>query len=334
MNNEEKNYYYGFDYLRAFFSVVIVAWHAGAFSIFAKYPAISYLTTNYLGLLAVPIFLQISLYLYVLKARGDNKSYFKKRLKTLSFLYLFWLFLNVMLTFDGGISSVFKDTKEFLNFIIGNHTVIYFLLSLILCTIISELFIRINEKYPIGDKFIALILLFSLGLMLIGGKFFVLINFPLGYANPFNFIPYVFSSLLIVRITLKPKLEQKNAFMFGFLLFLSFALTEWFVFKVLWHKNFESYNRISLVFLAILISFIFRSITRKPPRLITALSELSLGIYVTHAIILHYCRKFFEIYQISSVELFLIALFVAITVSIILKQTVLTQKLILSKGTR
>jgi hypothetical protein len=84
----------GFDFLRAIFSLAIVADHTGLFSLATIYgtsTATNLLYANF-SYIAVPAFLQISLFLFQLKSsRVVFKTFFQSRIAKLIYLYLFWL---------------------------------------------------------------------------------------------------------------------------------------------------------------------------------------------------------------------------------------------------
>jgi len=84
----------GFDFLRAIFSLAIVAAHTGLFNLTTIYgtsTVTDLLYTNF-SYIAVPTFLQISLFLFQLKSgRVVFKTFFQNRITKLIYLYLFWL---------------------------------------------------------------------------------------------------------------------------------------------------------------------------------------------------------------------------------------------------
>lgn len=299
-------HYYGFDYLRAFFIVVIVAWHSDLFSYLNNYPSISYIAEKYITLLAVPIFFQVALYLYASKSIA-NKHDFPRRLRRLSILYLFWFPVNLILTSDGNIRSYFTG-KETVYTLMGNRTVTYFLFSLLVLTILTELVIRLCQKYSIRITFITILFVISLIVMIFGNQIaltLIHLRLPVGYASPINFIPYVFSSILLVAIN--DKIENTNgnfrpaAIIILSVLMLLFAFAEWFAYSSAWKyfdRTYFNYCRVSLVLAAMLLVLIFKGIKRKPKRAVMLLSNLSLGIFVIHNVIIHYILLMSEDLQV------------------------------------
>ena len=129
----------GFDILRAIFSIAIVAYKTNFFYVpeilvsnDLTYALSAYVFSGMVGALAVPVFLQISLFLFYYKSEKTGFSYFiRKRLPRLILLYLFWVGLITIfdIFFVGGLEAVkgaASSLKAFLEFIVsGNSTPIF-----------------------------------------------------------------------------------------------------------------------------------------------------------------------------------------------------------------
>ena len=150
----------GFDILRAIFSIAIVAYKTNFFYVpeilvsnDLTYALSAYVFSGMVGALAVPVFLQISLFLFYYKSEKTGFSYFiRKRLPRLILLYLFWVGLITIfdIFFVGGLEAVkgaASSLKAFLEFIVsGNSTPYFFFFSLIFVTIIAEGLILLFNK--------------------------------------------------------------------------------------------------------------------------------------------------------------------------------------------
>ncbi len=298
--------------MRAIFCFGIVIWHSTAFN-FITEPVLNYFFVYYYALLGVPIFFQISLFLYSQKIIqfGNSKSYFFKRIKHLTFIYFFWLLINWFLL--GNIAEIGTNAKTIAYFLLGNGTQLYYLCSLVILTTVSLgvlFFYRFGAKISRQIYSITVIglFIFSLYLMIIGFWIFsTQLNFPLGYANPFNFFPYVFSSIILAISCKNPsadgRVESRRLNGVLLIIFLSstiaFGILEGLAYEQNWSLNgftylehvYYSYARTSLVFLTMSLILITVKIKRKPPKVVSIISDLSLGIYVTHEIVLYFVNK-------------------------------------------
>lgn len=322
VKKESNVHYYGFDYLRAIFCLGIVLWHSGALTSVAD-PTLEYALSYYYGCLGVPVFFQLSNFLYSNKAIDNKKPLIPllKRVIRLLEIYLIWLILNWALCISNpDFSSNFVSTKAFLYFIIGNNTHLYYLFILILLTIISQFvlfFFRFQGKYAKIIQYAVLGILFviSLIIMVIGSYLADLMDFSVGYANPLNFLPYVFSAIFIVLILKKADDPTKKKAMLLIIILLAvlsiiFALieknaleTNMIVYQNLPYKTvvYYTYARISLVLLSSLIIILAFYIKSKPPKFITIISDCSLGVYVIQIIVLDVINNW--LYQFGKIVL-------------------------------
>ncbi|MEA5549585.1 acyltransferase family protein [Anabaena cylindrica UHCC 0172] len=332
MNSSNSNLekIYAFDYLRAISCIFVIALHSNISCIFEGYQRIhSFLIYNVFDL-AVPLFFQISLILFFLKRESQPDYFRKKRLFKLLKLYIFWglffqlfsltLQLNkIYLISIKDLMTIQINIQEIIIFIISNgNSIFYFLFSLFLMTALAELFVfslEINQKNkhinPDVISYILLILscviLFSLPLIHItlGEKFSLLTKVE----NPFNFIPYIFSSFLISKSLSQKEIESNynlNSPQIWSLiiLFFCFFFIEWGYFnQPIWvwisddatKEGLPIYSRVSLVLCSWLITVISFKITSSPPFLIKLISNFSLGIYCLHTfLILSIIRLFPE----------------------------------------
>ena len=305
----------GFDFLRAISSTLVVALNANLFvvsEIFVSSTLAMILNAN-VGYVAVPIFFQLSLFLFYIKREKAGFQYFiKKRIPKLISLYLFWVILKIVFDslFKGkseavkiGSSSIAKFIEAIVS---GGNSPFYFFFSLIFITVLSEILITLFERLDETSSkvkisycllFSSCALLFSLSIThLVIARFedgqvlasaYAIANLAQWDYNPLNFLPYIFTTAIAVqefnegqlqRLTLPLKLKLYSLLA----LFLMFTILEWSLFEDLLH-----YARLSLVFGSWLLLYLALLSTRKPSKIIKLLSTCSLGIYVLHPFFTH-----------------------------------------------
>ncbi|MBE9116909.1 acyltransferase [Lusitaniella coriacea LEGE 07157] len=298
----KNNSLLGFEYLRAICCVAVVIWHTDALRIFAINDFFKQLLLFYyynIGLLAVPIFLQISLYLFYEKRDKDPNYFNKKRLPRLLILYGFWVPIAIAgKVFLGEIELVkIGSSLTYLIWVLitGGDTLFYFLFSLLFLSFLADKKIAIKERLQLKEKtwikteYIFLILS---SLLLIALSIAAIISqrtFFVAYNNPLNFLPYIFSSYLIwnrVQKTQGNEIgENIRAIAVAILAILFFAILEWRFFhhpEIFLTDELPQYARISLVLGSSLITYLFIFLKLKPISLIKFLSFCSLGIYCIH----------------------------------------------------
>lgn len=305
-----SNTFEGFDFLRAIFSLAIVALKTNLFLLaeILVSSTIAYALMSKIGYLAVPVFLQISLFLLYVKSEKSGFSYFlQKRLPKLISLYLFWLTSKVL--FDIFVKGKFEDIKASLSsarkvieFIVsGDQSPFFFFFSLIflstLAATISTLFKKFEKPstkvgISYGLLFISCILVFSFPVadLIVSQSpsnsapaFLRVISSIANWDyNPISFLPYLFTALIatqefyngnLKRVTLSLKLK-----LCGLLaLFVMFSVLEWNLLENLLH-----YSRLSLIFGSWLLLDLAILSTRKVPGIVKFISTCSLGIYGFH----------------------------------------------------
>lgn len=318
---KKKQKFEGFDFLRAIFSIVVVALHANLFRVFSDvfgWSLISNILIMNVGYFAVPIFFQISLFLFYFKSKKNEFQYFwQQRLPKLISLYLFWVGLvtifELLFNFSGGLKSLRVATsslKSLVEFIVsGNSTPYYFFFSLIFVTVVAEILIltfkrikkrSIRTKISYVFLFISLILIFTFSLfdsiikyttIQISGLNF-LNNITHWVYNPLNFLPYVFTTAITFHEYRTGKLKKITNWLklkLYLLLFLAsaFFILEWtltdkgFLIQID-QKPLEHYMRLSLVFGSWLLLYLALLTKRQVPGIIQFISQCSLGIYGFH----------------------------------------------------
>jgi Acyltransferase family len=311
----------GFDFLRAIFSIVIVAYKTKIFYlpkiVLASgftYALSDYILSGMLGALAVPTFFQISLFIFYLKSENSGLKYFiQKRLPRLLSLYLFWVIL--ITTFDvifvdkfSAIKGV-NSLKSLILFVVSGHdTPYFFFFSLVFTTIITEILIIIFARVKKASKkfailycllFLSSVLVFTfsavdpiIGHMEIQSNFLKNLNNLTHWDyNPLNFLPYIFTAVIAAQEYNEEKLRQvtflkRKCCLLLALTLLFFAL-EWnltsnyFLIQVD-QSPLDHYMRLSLVFGSWLLLYLSLLIKSKAPTIVQFLSKCSLGIYGFH----------------------------------------------------
>ena len=277
------NRYNGLEYGRAVFCVAIVAWH------YRLIGNVSRIGTNvgfnpldllnfHFFLLAVPVFVQFSMFLYVLN-RKHKKNYFEKRIKYLLELFLFWLVFALFIhDLKGHDIAIFFSSFESVCKMIyyGGYDLYYFIFIIIFTTIACEMFLRYFNDIP--KSYIGILFVISLMLILLYPFF----NW--NFRNPVNFLPYIFSSILL---TANNKFLQKKYILSYFILWVTWSAIDWVLIPY-YNSNRVSglimpdYSRISLVFGSIFMISISLKFRGPVINVVKYISEFSLGIYCLH----------------------------------------------------
>lgn len=330
----------GFDFFRGLFPLAIVAYKTKLFYLPAilipstfTYQISDYVLSGMVGALAVPVFFQISLFLFYYKSEKTGFSYFmQKRLPRLLSLYLFWV--GLVTIFDilvaGGMEQIRKGTsslKAFVEFIVsGNSTPYFFFFSLILLTILAQILVQLFskiEKTSIKTS-ISYCLLFITCLFIFvfsaidpfinsTGIQSSLLNFLNNIASwdytPINFLPYIFTAAITVQEYKEGKLDKVTKFLKGklyillvltlFFFGLEWALTSKGLLIQVDQAPLDHYLRLSLIFGSWLLLYIGILSKPKVPPIVKFLSECSLGIYGFHVFFIF--KRSYRILSLSSI---------------------------------
>jgi len=355
-NKELSSRFEGFDFLRAFFSIVVVALHANIFNILSteklKLVDVANVLNINFGYLSVPVFLQISLFLFYINREKYGQKYFsQKRLPRLVSLYFFWSLLKIIFDFVLNknteiFRTVFSSTSDTFLFVIsGGHTIFYFFFSLLFTTTICEFLVIFEEKRKIKLNSVKLsYLLLFLSCVLI--FCFPLIDIYFNkkevftyVANPLNFLPYVFTAKIVAQEFISNKLKKLTSslsinlsLLFAFC--VSLIIFEWIFLKDLPHYSrlFPNYSRISLVFVSFFLLYISVLSTRSVPTIINFISKYSLGIYGFHIFFIDYVVLFDNLSpllpSLITITKFVIALLGSIVLSLVFKKFKLTKEFV------
>ena len=298
--------WHGIDYLRAFMSLAVIAWHMRLFGTSSLFDLNGYSThriqfsdiINFnLLLLAVPVFFLISIFLQIEKCLKRSPDFWG-RIERLTYMYFFWIGIFLIICkIEGKFSLLWPDTglKAVLFVISGGKSLFYFLFSLILLTILSQLSMRqplIQQKIL---AFFFLVLLWVCPAIVVRYDAFHLLT---AFWNPLNFLVYVYIARLVYHyIGNNPHFIHsilfKKVLLFIFILFVISATCEWSWLRGI--NNFEydgyafpSYTRLSVALGATFLFLLSFTIRRPPCFIIKLLSEYSLGLYCLHGFVIVY----------------------------------------------
>jgi peptidoglycan/LPS O-acetylase OafA/YrhL len=292
MNNTRID---GIDYLRAICSIFVVVWHlngAGRSLIFSKDRFFEHIFTLsdfvnfHILLLAVPIFIFVSTYLYAIK--GPSSSNLLSRFKRICILLLFWP--GVLIIFQNGYSGLFKilpnSITSFAVFLLrAGYSLYYFFVSLIICLFLTHLVSQMKRQHQIfGFVLSAILLTIFPEITKHTGVFLFSV-----YWNPLNFIPFSFAAVLLAN-NLEYISSRKGRFLIGsIVLCVLFAVLEWkfsigeIFFLMEGEVGIPTYTRTSLVFAVLAISIIALTINIRSNAVIKYMSRYSLALYCLHA---------------------------------------------------
>jgi len=314
-HKQQSQTFAGFDFLRAVFAIAIVALHCYLFfpgSLKVGAVSIGDILRANVAYLAVPVFFQISLFLFYLKSEKAGSRYlFQKRLPKLASLYLFWVglftFFNILV--NGEIESLqnsFSSIKSSIEFIVGGgNSPLYFFFSLAFITVIAEgvvLGLGRIKKDILKNGILYIFLGASCALLVVflflrapealfenvPGPLKSLSSFSQWAYNPLNFLPYIFTTAIAVQEYKLGLLSLKNSklrfkLLIFIALFLAFTLLEWvFSLEPASSQRLLHYSRLSLVFGSWLLLYLALLSNQAVPKFVRFISDCSLGIYTLH----------------------------------------------------
>lgn len=301
----------GIDYLRAFFSVCVVAVHLNYLFpslIFDKrnYTAhrfgASDLVNFYVLCLAVPVFVLISTYLYA--SKPTDTAGLGRRLWRIVRLLMFWsvLFQVYRYTGFGAIKGIPGDPDALALYLMsGGSTYYYFFVALAIVTVITHVATRMSSRLVWA--------LFAASILLVG--VLPLLHRELHYrslahhANPLNFLPYAFAGVGLARLTAAGAGRVRDGVgVLCLALAIPAAILDWTVYvdRCFFEINefaIPAYTRPSLVFLAVAI-LVLALRSRVPTNPVVQFMALhSLGVYCLHPFFVDIKFKVMEVLGLS-----------------------------------
>jgi surface polysaccharide O-acyltransferase-like enzyme len=283
----------GIDYLRAFFSICVVATHLGYVfpsSIFDedRYRDHTFSWSDFVNFyvicLAVPVFMLVSTYLYALKTHDQQALL--RRLGRFLLLLLFWsIAFNIYMLSFLFVKVVPHEFGELsLYFFTGGNTVYYFFLSLAIVTIATHYGMRLSTP-SVWIVFAATTLLVGVLPLLHQATHFKLLGL---HANPLNFLPFAYGGIIVARLVLSKNARQLKRL--GIACLAMAALTaplDWTIYVS--ECGFEvnkfaipAYTRPSLIFLAMAVVIFAIRWRPRSNAVIRFMSYHSLALYCIH----------------------------------------------------
>jgi surface polysaccharide O-acyltransferase-like enzyme len=296
----------GFDYLRAIGCLMVVIAHSDGLRILAINQTISQVFLFYytsIGLLAVPIFFQVSLYLFYVKRKQKKNYFIEKRLPKVLRLYIFWTCLFMLAKIVVGDLDFYDRFGTFPHIlgtiITGGKGLFYFFFSLLFLSFLADLSIAVKERFKIPVK--KSLLYANIGFILscvylIAVSTVSLFHYQYiwtAYDNPLNFLPYIFSAYLIFHRASYLSQQQKYSLKKEInrviiplaIAFILCVVFEWKYFHrpdIFIDGIMPLYARPSLVFGSTALVYSFILLPLKPIPIVSLLSSCSLGIYCFH----------------------------------------------------
>jgi peptidoglycan/LPS O-acetylase OafA/YrhL len=291
MPGGERRQLTGLEWGRALAILGVVGWHSYVFG----FPTL--LTPSYHGgfpdiagglyfnilLLAVPLFMSISLFLFIRqRERGETSAL--RRVRRLGFLAVFWIGLMTLTKGVGRVELI--RAPEFV--MSGNNSLFFFFVQLLLMTLIAEVALRLGlARRP---RVVALALAVTVGLFLLRTS--IANHAPAGHAltryyATLNFLPYVFAMLGLHMVLERGWRPRRHHFVMGLAAYIGLAVAEWQLLPTqLLGGQVPPYARPSLVLGAALIMAVLVTGTWPRWRPVMLLAELSLAVYCVHIFVL------------------------------------------------
>jgi hypothetical protein len=237
-------------------------------------------------LLAVPIFILVSLYLFIKKMAIDG-SYWKTRLWKLMQIYIFWVGIQFILyLITGGplplpLNTIIPGGGPPLPYV--GASVLYFLFILILCTIWSTLFLKIPERFRL------ILSIIVIGLSCLHFVFAPRYGIGLDTVAMENY--YIYIPIAYYLQNYKEKLSKYRVY-----LITAFFITAFYE-EYLWSTPLSAYGRLSTVFGVLSLVSIFISGKFTAYRSVEFLARYSLGIFALHRYFQYLCIFLLAIYR-------------------------------------
>lgn len=186
-------------------SVAVVVWHLGGVgdtdlqdsaSFLSWRPGLVDLVDLYICLLAVPLFVLVSAFLFC--QRGATSANLWRRASRLGYLLMFWpLALIVWNESRSGVTDRIPSSvgEAFATLLSAGNTLFYFFVSLVLVLVVCRL------SAGLRDRWLVVLLTATTALLGVLGVYGPVVDAPelAKHWSPFNFLPYAFAAVLIAR---------------------------------------------------------------------------------------------------------------------------------------
>ena len=301
----------GIDYLRAFFSVCVVAVHLNYLFpslIFNKrrYTDHTFGASDFVNFyvlcLAVPVFVLISTYLYA--SKPTDSAGLGRRLGRIVRLLVFWsvLFQVYRYTGFGAIKGVPRDPDELALYLMsGGSTYYYFFEALAFVTVVTHVATRLPSRL-VWALFAASTTVVGLLPVLHKELHY---RFLAHHANPLNFLPYAFAGVGLARLAAAGADRVRDFIGLACLvLAIPAAMLDWTIYidRSFFEINefaLPAYTRPSLVFLAVAV-LVWALRSRVPTNpVVRFMAFHSLGVYCLHPFFVDIKFKVLEVLRLS-----------------------------------
>jgi hypothetical protein len=278
-------------------SVFVVIWHMGGGGhslIFSRqdYTKHAFVFSDFLNfhvlLLAVPVFIFISIYLFSIKQ--PSLATLRKRVARLALLLTFWPL--ILIFYNAGYRGLASlpwapPANAVYTILQAGQTIYYFFPSLIVCLCVACIFLRLNLKLQIILMLASLALLVALPILTKISNYYV----ASAYWNPFNFVPLTFAAVLVAQNTSFMLRRRVLVIALSLLFSLFFSILEWryatgHIFFLGQSHAIPAYTRPSLLFEVIAIFAAAMDPRIKASGVIRFMSRNSLALYCLHPFLL------------------------------------------------
>lgn len=278
-------------------SVAVVVWHLGGVgdsnlqdrtNYISWRPGLVDLIDLYVCLLAVPLFVLVSAFLFC--QRGATTPNLWRRVSRLGYLLMFWpLALIVWNESRSGVTDRIPSSvrEAFATLLSAGNTLFYFFVSLILVLVVCRLSAGLHVRW------LVVLLTATTALLGVLGVYAPVVDVPelAKHWSPFNFLPYAFAAVLIARHDAACLRYAGRIAIAGLL--LGVALGAWETSALRNATNFDDmgvalpgYTRPALVPLAIAAFVGAVRYLRASNPVVTFMSERSLALYCLHMFLL------------------------------------------------
>lgn len=295
----------GIHWLRAIFSVAVVAWHINSFGASLLFSKTDYrrhvfvfsdLINFHFLFLAVPIFFLISCYLYARK--NPSIQYCRKRLVRFALLAVFWTMAGMALYDSHHMLSLLhpKSLQAFLTTVISAaQTPYYFFVSLMILTVVTHIASRLSTRVNSMLFILACAVIFALAKAAIAFSLPALIVFW----SPMNFMAYPFAAVVMARNEARLFSEDSRLFIIAafFAAAILASLYEWRfnvneIFFDIQAFAIPAYARLSVVFLSVSLFAAVMTRRIRTNRIIEFMSGQSLALYCLHPVIIILAHRY------------------------------------------
>jgi surface polysaccharide O-acyltransferase-like enzyme len=324
----------GFDYLRAIFSVAVVAVHLGYVFPSAIFDEQAYTTHTfgwsdfvnfYVLCLAVPVFIVVSTYLYALKP--SDTGALLRRLGRIVRLLVFWSLAYQVFFFTGYgfLKEIPRDRQGLAVYLLtAGNTVYYFFIALAVVTVVTHY----AKRWPSGVVWgLFAITTVVVGVLPVMHRVLrpedqaTAVRFLDLHADPLNFLPLAFAGVGLAQLTR----AEANAILdrlalAAVVLASACAVLDWtaYVDPLFFTVNqfaIPAYTRPSLIFLAVAVLILAVRWRAGGNRVVGFMARHSLAVYCLHPFFVPVKYKLKDVLHLTGVVEVILPLLVVLALS-------------------